>query len=257
MSNSIKGKIVLITGASSGIGLACAKRFAKAGCKLILLARRKGRIESLADELNSKFRTKTLNVVADVRKRKVIADVFLGLPAEWKDISILINNAGLSRGLDKIQDGKYRDWDEMIDTNLKGVLNVTKSVLPLLMKQSMAHIINIGSTAGHEVYQGGNVYCASKFALKALTKGMRIDLLGSNIKVTSIDPGLVETEFSLVRFRGNKQKASNVYKGLKALNGNDVAEAVYFAASRNSNTVIAEIVLMPRSQASSVHVKRY
>lgn len=155
MSNSIKGKIVLITGASSGIGLACAKRFAKAGCKLILLARRKGRIESLADELNSKFRTKTLNVVADVRKRKVIADVFLGLPAEWKDISILINNAGLSRGLDKIQDGKYRDWDEMIDTNLKGVLNVTKSVLPLLMKQSMAHIINIGSTAGHEVYQGG------------------------------------------------------------------------------------------------------
>ncbi|MEB2328953.1 MAG: SDR family NAD(P)-dependent oxidoreductase [Ignavibacteriaceae bacterium] len=257
MSNSIKGKIVLITGASSGIGLACAKRFAKAGCKLILLARRKGRIESLADELNSKFRTKTLNVVADVRKRKVIADVFLGLPAEWKDISILINNAGLSRGLDKIQDGKYRDWDEMIDTNLKGVLNVTKSVLPLLMKQSMAHIINIGSTAGHEVYQGGNVYCASKFALKALTKGMRIDLLGSNIKVTSIDPGLVETEFSLVRFRGNKQKASNVYKGLKALNGNDVAEAVYFVASRNSNTVIAEIVLMPRSQASSVHVKRY
>lgn len=253
---SVKDKIVFITGASSGIGLACAKLFAENGARLILAARRSQRLKVLAKELKEKHSTKIYVIKLDVRKQAEVEKAVKKLPEEWKNIDILINNAGLSRGLDKIYEGKIIDWDEMIDTNVKGLLYVSRAVIPSMVKRNSGHVINIGSIAGHEVYPKGNVYCASKRAVDGITKGMRIDLNGTNVRVTTIDPGLVETEFSLVRYRGDKEKAQVIYNGINALKGDDIAEAVLFAATRNKKVVVAEMIVLPLDQASTTIVSR-
>jgi 3-hydroxy acid dehydrogenase/malonic semialdehyde reductase len=253
---AVKDKIVLITGASSGIGLSCARLFAENGAKIIIAARRTERLKILAKGLKEKFNTQYLVLKLDVRKQKDVDKAIRTLPADWKKIDILVNNAGLSRGLDKLYEGKIIDWEEMIDTNIKGLLYVSRAILPLMVKRNSGHIINIGSIAGHEVYPRGNVYCATKHAVDAITKGMRIDLNGTGVRVTTIDPGLVQTEFSLVRFRGDQDKARNVYTGIKALSGDDIAEAVFFAATRNRDVVVAEMMVLPLDQASTTLVHR-
>jgi len=252
----IKNKIVLITGASSGFGEACAKVFAEQGAKLIIAARRDDRLKKLADELITKYKTEVLTLKLDVRNNKAVAEAIDTLPDDWKKIDVLINNAGLSRGLDKLHEGKIQDWEEMIDTNVKGLLYVSRTVIPLMVKRNTGHIVNIGSIAGHEVYPGGNVYCATKHAVDAITKGMRIDLNGTDIRVTTIDPGLAETEFSIVRFRGDNERAKNVYKNIEALSAEDIADAALFAVSRRKNTVVAEMIMLPICQASAAVVSR-
>jgi len=252
----LEGKITFITGASAGIGKACAEIFAREKSNLILTARRIERLKSLANKLEKAYGIKVKCIKLDVRDYKQIEDAVNSLEKNWKGIDILINNAGLSRGLDKIHEGKKEDWDEMIDTNIKGLAFVTRHVLPLILNKKYGHIINIGSTAGHEVYPNGNIYAATKFAVKALSQSTRLDVLDKGIKVTSIDPGMVETEFSTVRFRGDKTKAKNVYKGLKPLGAKDVAEAVLFAATRPKDVNINQIILTPLAQASSTQVHR-
>jgi 3-hydroxy acid dehydrogenase/malonic semialdehyde reductase len=254
--NSIKNKIVFITGASSGFGLACAELFAKNGAKLILAARRLDKLKALTKELKSKYKTDVFPAELDVRKNSMVQSVVMNLPPKWKDIDILVNNAGLSRGLDKLHEGKTRDWDEMIDTNVKGLLYVSRAVIPIMVKRNKGHVINIGSIAGHEVYPKGNVYCASKHAVSALTKAMRMDLVDTKIRVTTVDPGLAETEFSIVRFRGDKQKAKAVYSGIEPLSPDDIADAVFYAATRNENFVIAEMIILPNHQASAMVMHR-
>ena len=253
---SIKDKIVLITGASSGFGESCARLFADQGAKLILAARREERLKILAEELKTKHYAEILTLKLDVRNNDDVQKAIGGLDSKWSSIDILINNAGLSRGLDKLYEGKIQDWEEMIDTNVKGLLYISRAVIPYMVKRNSGHIVNIGSIAGHEVYPNGSVYCATKHAVDAITKGMRLDLNGTDIKVTTVDPGLAETEFSNVRFRGDDQRAKNVYKGLEALNGDDVADAVLYAVTRRKNTVIAEIILVPVCQASTSMVHR-
>ncbi len=253
---NLKNKIIFITGASSGIGKASAYAFAKHGARLILAARRISRIKKIADELSKKYSIKVLPLQMDVQSYDEVKITIKKIPSEWKRIDILINNAGLSRGLNKIQDGILKDWEEMIDTNVKGLLYVSKEVIPLMLKNKSGHIINVGSIAGREVYPGGNVYCASKHAVDAITKGMRIDLNGTPVRVSTIDPGLVETEFSRVRYRGDKKKAEKTYKGLKPLGPEDVAEAIEFIATRDENTLVAEMLLLPKAQASSTIVRR-
>ena len=253
---NLKNKIVFITGASSGIGKATAYVFAKHGAKLILAARRIGRIKKIAQEIANKYSTKVLPLKIDVQSYNEVKSIIKNIPSEWKKIDILVNNAGLSRGLNKIQNGVLKDWEEMIDTNVKGLLYVSKEVIPIMLKRNSGHIINVGSIAGHEVYPGGNVYCATKHAVDGITKSMRIDLNETPIRVSTIDPGLVETEFSLVRYRGNKEKAMTTYKGMQPLSSDDVAEAIEFIATRNDNTVVAEMLLLPKAQASSMIVNR-
>jgi NADP-dependent 3-hydroxy acid dehydrogenase YdfG len=249
-------KTIFITGASSGIGKACAEEFAKEGANLLLSARREERLNELENTLKKNYSIKVKTLLLDVRDKKRVEKGLSSLPQQWKDIDVLINNAGLARGFDKIQEGSTVDWDEMIDTNIKGLLFVTRQVLPNMIRRECGHIINIGSTAGHEVYVKGNVYCATKFAVKALTQSIRIDVLDKNIKVTSIDPGMVETEFSLVRFNGDSEKAKNVYGGLVPLSAKDVASAVVFCASRPPHVNINEIIITPVAQASSTQVYR-
>ena len=253
---NLKNKIVFITGASSGFGKACAEQFAALGANLLICARRADRIEKIAFELHRKYKVKVFAFQLDVRNQEDVDDIISGLPKEWKKIEVLVNNAGLSRGLNKIQDGVLLDWEEMIDTNVKGLLYVSRAVIPMMLKNKRGHIINIGSIAGQEVYPAGNVYCASKHAVDALTKGMRIDLNDTPIKVSTVDPGLAETEFSLVRFRGDKEKAKMVYKGLKPLSASDVAEIVVFTATRSEHINIAQVLLLPKCQASTTLVKR-
>jgi len=252
----LKNKIVFITGASSGIGKACAELFAKEKVNLILAARRIDRIKNLAKKLENENKIKTKCVKLDVRDYNQVEKVINSLDNNWKKIDILINNAGLSRGLDKIYEGKKEDWDEMIDTNIKGLAFVTRHVVPSMVKRKKGHVINIGSTAGHEVYPNGNIYAATKFAVKALSQSTRLDVLDKGIKVTGIDPGMVGTEFSLIRFRGDKERAKNVYKGLKPLNPKDVADAVLFCATRPKEVNINQIILTPLAQASSTQVYR-
>ena len=249
---TLKRKIIFITGASSGFGLASAELFAKKGANLIIAARRIDRLKKIAKELKSKYKTEVLPIELDVRKKLNVISALKNLPVKWQKIDILVNNAGLSRGLDKLHEGKLDDWDEMIDTNIKGLLYVSRAVIPLMIKYNSGHVINIGSIAGHEVYPKGNVYAATKHAVNAITQGMRMDLVDTNIKVTAIDPGLAETEFSIIRFRGDKQKAKEVYRGIEPLNANDVADAVLYAATRHPNFVIAEMVLLPKHQASAM-----
>lgn len=247
-------RIALITGATSGIGEATARLLAINDFKLILCGRRAERLKTLSSELTVHTEVTTLSF--EVRNQKEVAKAIASLPTAWKEIDILINNAGNAHGMDPIQAGSLEDWDAMIDINVKGLLYVTKEVLPVMVKRNGGHIINIGSIAGKEVYANGNVYCASKFAVDALTKGMRIDLNSNSIKVTAIHPGLVDTEFSLVRFKGDEARASTVYKGMDPLVGQDIADLILFTLTRPAHVVIADLVVLPTAQASATLVKR-
>lgn len=253
---NLEGQIVLITGASSGIGEACAIEFAKQKANLILVARRKEKLKSLATTLEKDFNIKVKTLRADVRNYANVEKNINQLDDNWKKIDILINNAGLARGLDKIYEGKLSDWDEMIDTNIKGLLNVTRIVSPIMVERQKGHIINLGSTAGHEVYTSGNVYSATKFAVKSLTQSFRLDMLDKGIKVSSVDPGMVYTEFSKVRFSGDEEKANKIYNGVTPLSSKDVAEAILFCATRPNHVNINEIIITPLQQASSTQVFR-
>lgn len=252
----IKNKTVFITGASSGFGLAAASAFARKGARLILAARRLDRLKKISSELKKKYGCSTHIIQLDVRNSSAVKRAFKSLPLKWQKIDILVNNAGLSRGLDKLHEGSLQDWEEMIDTNVKGLLYVSRAVIPGMVERNSGHIINIGSIAGHEVYPKGNVYCATKHAVDALTKGMRLDLVDTDVRVTTIDPGLAETEFSMVRFRGDVNKAKAVYTGIQPLSAEDVADAVIYAASRPVNVVVAEMILLANKQASSTVVHR-
>lgn len=247
----MNSKIALITGATSGIGAACAETFAQQGYSLILVARRAQLLEENAAQLKTKYDINIQTLVADVRDKENLTQTLESLPADWKQVDVLINNAGLSQGLDPIDKGDTDDWDTMIDTNVKGLLYVTKIVSNWMIPQKRGHIINIGSIAGKEVYPNGNVYCASKHAVDALNKGMRIDLLPYNIKVTAINPGMVETEFSLVRFKGDEERAKNVYKGFEPLLAQDIADAIWFVVSRPAHVNINDMLIMPTAQASA------
>jgi len=253
---NLKNKIVLITGATSGIGLACARKFAKEKANLILFARRATLLKEIASEIESKYKVKVYSAGLNVRKKKDVANAFSALPAEWRKIDVLVNNAGLARGLDKIDAGKVKDWEEMIDTNLKGLLYVTAETLKLMVPRKCGHIINLGSTAGHEVYPGGNVYCATKFGVNALSQAFRVDLLDKNIKVTSVDPGMVETNFSNIRFSGDAERAKMVYKGVQPLVADDIADVIVYCASTPPHVCINQLILTPTAQASSNFVVR-
>jgi 3-hydroxy acid dehydrogenase/malonic semialdehyde reductase len=256
MIQSLKDSIVFITGASSGIGASCAKQFAQLGVKLLLAARRLDRINTLADQLRNEWKIPVHTMRLDVRNQSEVEKSLQSLPDEWKAIDVLVNNAGLSRGLDKLQDGKIEDWEEMIDTNVKGLLYVTRAVLPGMISRNRGHIINIGSIAGHSVYPAGNVYCASKYAVKALSEGLKMDLLGTPVRISSVDPGLVETEFSYVRFHGDRERAKRVYEGLKPLSPDDIADAVLYCATRPPHVNVNEVIIMPVAQASATMVHR-
>ncbi|HEX6071294.1 MAG TPA: SDR family NAD(P)-dependent oxidoreductase [Longimicrobiaceae bacterium] len=247
---------VLITGASSGIGEAAAHSFAAAGARLILAARRLDRLETLAADLSDRHGTISHLIELDVRDVGVVTRMLEDLPADWAGIDVLVNNAGLSRGLEKLHEGNLRDWDEMIDTNVKGLLYVSRAVIPGMVSRGHGHVINLGSIAGHEVYPGGAVYCATKSAVSAITRGMRIDLLGTNVRVTTIDPGMVETEFSLVRFHGDAERAARVYERVQPLTAEDVADAILYAATRPPHVNVDEILLMATAQASATLVHR-
>lgn len=248
--------IVLITGATSGIGLSTATIFAKNGYDIIITGRRRERLLELESDLSKKYGVRVLSLAFDVRHLEQVEKNLGNLPAEWQNIDILVNNAGLAVGLSHIDDGVIDDWERMIDTNIKGLLYVTRIVSPVMKKRAMGHIINIGSIAGKETYENGNVYCATKHAVDALSKAMRIDLVRDNIKVTNIAPGLVDTEFSIVRFKGDNEKAEVPYKGLDPLTGDDIAEVIFFCASLPPHVNINDIVLMPTAQASANHYYR-
>lgn len=253
---SLDQQTVLITGASSGIGAACARAFAGVGARLILLARRRDRLEQLAAELQQSYAAQTYCRSLDVRDRTQVEATLTQLPGEWAGIDILVNNAGLSRGLDKLYEGSFTDWEEMIDTNVKGLLYMTRYLVPVMVERGRGHVINIGSIAGHQTYPRGNVYCATKAAVRVLTEGLKQDLLGTPVRVTTVDPGLVETEFSQVRFRGDDQRAAAVYQGVQALTPEDVADVVLFCASRPTHVNISEILVMPTDQSGSTLVHR-
>ncbi|RAJ12085.1 SDR family NAD(P)-dependent oxidoreductase [Olleya aquimaris] len=249
----MSNKTALITGATSGIGRATAHEFAKHGINLILCGRRQERLDTIEKALEKQTKVHTLNF--DVRDKTAVFDAIQSLPKDFKQIDILINNAGNAHGLDPIQEGDLDDWDAMMDINVKGLLYVSKAVIPQMTKRQTGQIINIGSSAGKEVYPNGNVYCASKHAVVAVTEGMRIDLNPYGIKVTAINPGLVETEFSKVRFKGDA-KADTVYKGYKALQPEDIAEVIYFAVSRPAHVNIADVLMFCTAQASSTIVNK-
>ena len=249
-------KTVLITGASSGIGEGCAKKFASEGARLILNSRSADKLEALAQDLKAKYNTDCYIMPFDVCDRKTAAAALDALPDEWKSIDILINNAGLAVGVDKEHEGNIDEWDVVIDTNVKALLSMTRLVVPGMVERGCGHIINIGSIAGDAAYPGGSVYCATKAAVKALSDGLRIDLVDTPLRVTNIKPGLVETNFSVVRFRGDKERADNVYKGIKALTGDDIAEVAYFAASAPEHMQVAEILVMPTNQATGTIVSK-
>ncbi len=249
-------KTILITGATSGFGKACARSFAHEGHRLILTGRRADRLATEAHNLLAMYGVEVLTLNFDVRNRDAVKKAIDGIPSEWRSIDILINNAGLAAGSDLLQDGDIDDWEAMIDTNVKGLLYVTKFVFPLLAQSTCPHIVNIGSIAGKEVYLKGNVYCASKFAVDALTRGMRIDMLSQGIKVSQVSPGAVETEFAQVRFKGDMEAVANVYKGYKPLEAEDIAGAVLWITSLPPHVNINDLVIMPTAQASPGYVSR-
>ena len=249
-------KFVFITGASSGIGAGCARKFASQGASLILNARNEEKLSALKEELEQQYGARVCLLPFDLRDRKTAAEALASLPDEWKAIDILINNAGLVIGVDKEHEGNLDEWDIVIDTNIKSLLAMTRLVVPGMVARGRGHIINIGSIAGDAAYAGGSVYCATKAAVKALSDGLRIDLVDTPLRVTNIKPGLVETNFSVVRFRGDKDKADNVYKGIRPLTGDDIAETVYFAASVPEYMQIAEMLVMPTYQATGTIVSR-
>ncbi|MBN2227545.1 MAG: SDR family NAD(P)-dependent oxidoreductase [candidate division Zixibacteria bacterium] len=253
---SMKDKIVLITGASAGIGYDTAVVFAREGAKLILTARRDQILKKLAEKLTKQYNTESVCFPLDVRSQQEVEQKLNALPAAWKKIDVLVNNAGLSLGMNKLHEGELIDWEEMIDTNVKGLLYVSRTVIPWMVKRNKGHVINISSIAGHEVYPGGNVYCATKHAVDALTKGMQMDLVDTPVRVSSVDPGMVETEFSIVRFRGDKNRAKTVYQGLKPLTGEDVAEAILFCATRPPHVNVSQLRIVPKDQASAMVANR-
>ena len=251
----LSGRTVLITGASAGIGAACARAFAAEGARLVQAARRAERLQELADKLRGSG-TDVLALELDVRDAAAVADIIGALPAEWSAIDVLVNNAGLGRGMDKLWNGAPADWDEMVDTNVKGLLYVTGAVVPGMVERGHGHVINLGSVAGHEVYPGGAVYCATKHAVGAITRGLRMDVLGTGVRVSTVDPGMVETEFSVVRFHGDQERAKNVYRNMNPLTPDDIAETVVWVATRPSHVCIDEIIIKPTDQASATMVHR-
>lgn len=245
----MKQKNVLITGATSGIGLACARKFAENGDRLILTGRNEERLAEIKQELEERG-TKVLTLAFDVRDRVKARQAIEGLPAEWQEIDVLVNNAGLALGLEPEYEGCIEDWDTMIDTNIKGLLTMTRLVVPGMVARDCGHIINIGSVAGDAAYAGGNVYCATKAAVKALSDGLRIDVANTSVRVTNLKPGLVETNFSNVRFHGDTDRAANVYKGIQPLTGDDIADVAVFAANAPAHVQIAEVLVLATHQAS-------
>ncbi len=252
----LKDKVVLITGASAGIGLACADLFASEGAKLILIARRENTLKEISAELKSKYGTESYTIKLDVKNRKECESALSKLPDQFKSIDILINNAGLARGLGKIQDGNFDDWDEMIDTNIKGVLTFARLVAPVMIKKGDGVIINIASIAGREVYPGGNIYCTTKSAVRTISKALQIDLNGTGVRISNIDPGMVETEFSLVRFKGDVQRAKKVYEGWTPLTPMDIAETAMFCATRPKHVSIQDVLIMGTDQANTTIINR-
>jgi NADP-dependent 3-hydroxy acid dehydrogenase YdfG len=249
--------IIFITGATSGFGKAMAEKFAQHEYRLIITGRRDERLKKLSEEFKNRYHTEVYTLEFDVRNKEDVNTAIDSLPGELKNnIAVLINNAGLAAGFDPIQDGSTDDWDQMIDTNVKGLLYVTKAILPSMIRNEQGHIINIGSTAAKYVYEKGNVYCASKFAVDALSQAMRIDLLKHNIKVTAIHPGAAETEFSNVRFKGDEERARAVYKGFQPLSANDIADAVYYCATLPAHVCINELIITPTAQANPYFVNR-
>ena len=244
-------KIAIITGATSGIGRAVADIFAENKYNLIVTGRRSERLQELKAALEQQHGISVLALCFDVRNNDEVVRNIESLPVEWRNIDVLVNNAGLAVGLNHIQDGVLDDWERMIDTNIKGLLYVTRAVSPLMVARNSGHIVNICSIAGKEVYENGNVYCATKHAVDALSKAMRIDMLGHNIKVTNVCPGAVETEFSIVRFKGDTQRAAGTYKGIEPLTGRDIAECIYFAVSLPEHVCINDMMIMPTAQADS------
>jgi NADP-dependent 3-hydroxy acid dehydrogenase YdfG len=252
----LKDSVVFITGASAGIGEACARAFAAEGARLLLAARRVDRLQALEPELRQAGAVDVHSIALDVRNSSAVESALSSLPENWSSIDVLVNNAGLSRGLDKLHNGKLQDWEEMIDTNIKGVLYVTRAVVPGMVARGRGHVVNLGSTAGEVTYPGGGVYCATKAGLKAINDGLRMDLLGTPVRVTSVDPGMVETEFSEVRFRGDKERAAKVYQGLTPLTAQDVADAIVWAVSRPAHVNIAQVLLTSVDQANSLLFNR-
>jgi 3-hydroxy acid dehydrogenase / malonic semialdehyde reductase len=249
-------KIVLITGATSGIGKACAQKFAAEKYNVIITGRRKERLDSLKTELESEHGILVLPLCFDVQDKEAVFAAINNLPAEWKNINILINNAGLALGRDNFEEADLNDWETMMGTNVNGLLYVTRAILPFMIAKKNGHIINMGSVAGKEVYEKGNAYCASKFAVDALNKAMRIDLLKHNIKVTGIHPGAVETEFSLVRFKGNSATAAAAYNGLVPLTGGNIADIIYYCTSLPAHVCINDLVVTPTQQADAIYFNR-
>ena len=248
--------IALITGASSGFGRAIAVKFAEHGWDVIITGRRKEKLEELEHIILDTYETKVYSLCFDVRDRKQVKIELDALPHFWKEIDVLVNNAGLASGMSAIYDGDIDDWEKMIDTNVKGLLYVSRTILPWMIERKRGHVINIGSTAGKDAYAYGNVYCGSKFAVDAITKSMRIDLLPHGIKVTAVNPGAAETEFSLVRFKGDAEKAKSIYKGFDPLQAKDIADVVWFAASRPPHVNLNDIVITPLAQANSVYINK-
>ncbi|MDC3352146.1 SDR family NAD(P)-dependent oxidoreductase [Crocinitomicaceae bacterium] len=249
-------KTVLVTGATAGFGKAIAIKFASEGNRVIITGRRNERLNELVEEIQNKYEVEALGLCFDVRSEDQVISAIESIPENWKNIDILVNNAGLASGLDPIQTGSTEDWDKMIDTNVKGLLYVSSAIIPLLMAQKKGHIINIGSTAGKEVYPSGNVYCASKHAVDAITKGMRIDLLQHGIKVTQIAPGAAETEFSIVRFHGDEQRAKDAYNGYQPMTAEDIAELVYYSTTLPAHLCINDLVVTSLAQANSYLIHR-
>jgi serine 3-dehydrogenase len=249
-------RTVLITGASAGIGAACARAFAREGARLVLAARRTERMRALAEELHAAHATECHLVALDVRDGEAVAAALGGLPAGWTEVDVLVNNAGLGRGMEKLHDGTPADWDEMIDTNVKGLLYTTRAVVPGMVARGRGHVVNLGSVAGHEVYPGGAVYCATKHAVDAITRGLRMDLLGTGVRVSTVDPGMVETEFSVQRFRGDEERARRVYANMTPLTPDDIADAIVWCTTRPPHVNIDEIILKPTDQASATQVHR-
>ncbi len=252
----LKNKIVFITGATSGIGEACAHAFAKLGANILLCARRVNQLKKLSEQLQHDYGVLVHYFECDVRNHVQVNCQLAALPADWKNVSVLINNAGLAAGLDAIQDADVQDWEDMINTNVKGLLYVTKAILPMMIDNNAGHIINIGSIAGHSVYPKGVVYCATKQAVNVLSTGLRMDLLGTNIRVSSVDPGAVETNFSHVRFKGDAERAAKVYEGFQPLAASDIADAIVYCATRPLHVNVSEMIVMPTAQAAVSMIAR-
>ena len=248
-------KIVLITGATSGIGEACARKFAQNGDKVILTGRNQVRMTAIADELKAQG-AEVLTLMFDVRDREAASQAIESLPAEWQEIDVLVNNAGLALGLEPEFEGNSDDWDGMIDTNVKGLLTMTRLIVPGMVARDRGHVINMGSVAGDAAYAGGNVYCATKAAVKALSDGLRIDVANTAVRVTNLKPGLVETNFSNIRFHGDEERAANVYKGIKPLTGDDIADVAVYAANAPAHVQIAEVLILATHQASGSVIVR-